>query len=416
MSEQASSSTTVPSPASDGTLHIPELEGRARLQKWLAIIGVLLVIAGVTTYMMWPEPAAERFRTLPVSRQSIVQWVEAAGRIDVRSRVEVPAPVPGQLIAVHVSEGDSVKRGQLLAALDERAPELALRGAKAAASAAQGRTSEARAALSAAEQKLVRARGLLAQKLASANDVTNAEADVARAKASLEAASGERSVAQENIAAAQLTSSLGRIEAPRDGVILRAPQRVGAAVSAEAGPLFVIGEPLSLMRVDASVSETDVRFVKPGQAAEVIVAAAAGNTFVGEVQRVGIDADRVDGAVLYPVTLLVQNPKGLLLPGMTARVRMNVAHAENVLAVHEAALRFIPPDAEPAALRSRVWRRIGKNQLDPVMVTVGISDGVHSQVTAVNGSQLAVGDALVVGLTEANEESDAPRITLGKGK
>jgi HlyD family secretion protein len=399
----------------DAALLIPPLEGRARLRKWLVVIAFLGIIAGAIIYFMWPEPPAERFRTLAVSRQDIVQWVEAAGRIDVRSRVEVPAPVEGQLVAVHVREGEMVKRGQVLAALDTRAPDLALRGAQAAASVAQGRVAEARASLNAAEQKLARARELLAQKLGSENDVANAKVEVARAQAGMESASGERSVAQQNIAAAQLTSSLGRLEAPSEGIVLRAPQRVGAAVSARAEPLFVIGEPLDVMRVDASVSETDVRFVKPGQAAEVVVAAAPARTFVGKVERVGIDADRVDGAVLYPVTLLVENQDNLLLPGMTARVRMNVASVENALAVHEAALRFSPPDAEPAKSRSRVWRRVSKDELAAVNLEVGISDGVHSQVVSVDG-KLEVGDPLVVGLTQVDQSTEAPRIRLGKEK
>jgi HlyD family secretion protein len=112
----------------------------------------------------------------------------------------------------------------------------------------------------------------------------------------------------------------------------------------------------------------------------------------------------------------VDNPEGLLLPGMTARVRMEVARAEQVLAVHEAALRFTPPEAQPAELRSRVWRRVSGSQLDPVRVKVGISDGVHAEVAPLAGSALSVGDELVVGLAQIEPGSDVPRITLGKGK
>ncbi len=423
MSEQASSrvaatsSSTVP-PAQDVALRLPELAGRARLRKWLTALVALIVLALLLAYFLWPEPAAERFRTLAVSQRTLVQLVEAAGRVDVRSRIQVPAPIEGQLVAIHVKEGQLVEAGDLLAELDPRAPELALQGARASASAAQGRVAQARAAVSAAEQALTRAGALRAKQLASPVDVSNAESELARARAGLRAAQGEGNVAAQNIAAAKLTSSLSRIVAPRQGVVLRAPEHVGAAVSAQAGPLFVIGEPLSTVRIDASVSETDVHLVRPGQQAEVIVAAAANKSFTGLVERVGIDANRVDGAVLYPIVLLVENPQGYLLPGMTARVRTEVARVENVLAVHEAALRFVPSDAdaEPADSRSRVWRKVGKSQLEPVRVKPGISDGVHTQVTPLEGATLAIGDELAVGLAQPGSGSEAPSISLGAGK
>jgi HlyD family secretion protein len=215
------------------------------------------------------------------------------------------------------------------------------------------------------------------------------------------------------VASAQLENQLSRLESPVSGVVLRAPERLGAAVSPEAGPLFVIGEPLTSLRIDASVSETDVARVKPGTAAQIEVSAVPGRAFTGRVERVAIDANRVEGAVLYPVVLSVDNPERVLLPGMTARVRMEVARANDALSVHEAALRYTPEGAPAGSPRTRVWRRIGPDRLEPVDVRTLVSDGVYTQVEPVGGSQLKLGDALAVGLLRP-EAKDAPRVTLGK--
>ncbi|MFT3926796.1 MAG: efflux RND transporter periplasmic adaptor subunit [Myxococcales bacterium] len=408
MPEQASSSAD----QDDVRLRIPELAGRARTRRLLAVLALLALVGGGLAYYLRPKPPEEVFRTFPVVRKTLVQLVEAAGRVDARSRVDVSTPVAGRITALHAVEGQLVKAGELLADLDARASALAVRGAQASASAAAGRLSQARAQLAEAERSLERARTLFDRDLASREDVSNAEFARAKAQASLQAAQGEASVAGESVASAQLEKNMSRIEAPADGVILRAPDRVGAVVSPEAGPVFVIGEPLTTVRIDASVSETDVARVKVGAAAQVEVDAVPGRVYNGRVERVGIDANRVEGAVLYPVVLSVDNPDRTLLPGMTARVKMEVARAENVLAVHEASLRYTPTGADPASPRSRVWKRMGPAEVEPVSVRTSVSDGVYTQVDLAEGAQLKEGDALAVGLLHP-ESSNAPRVTLG---
>jgi multidrug efflux pump subunit AcrA (membrane-fusion protein) len=152
--------------------------------------------------------------------------------------------------------------------------------------------------------------------------------------------------------------------------------------------------------------------VKVGAKAEIEVAAVPGRKFTGRVERVAIDANRSEGAVLYPVVLSVENPDLVLLPGMTARVRMEVARVENVLSVHEAALRYSPDGAAPASPRSRVFKRVGPDQVEPVEVHALISDGIYTQVEVAPGSSLKPGDALAVGLLHP-ESKTAPRVTLG---
>ena len=415
MSERAPTSLSGKNQVGDAELRIPELEGRAKLRRIL-FFGMLAAL-GVGAYLYYTRepPAQELYRTVPVEQRTLIQAVEAAGRLDVQNRVEVPAPVASSLIAIHVSEGDTVKAGQLLAELDPRAAVLAVRGAEAAVEAAQGGLSQAKARKEAAQRSLDRAKSLVQKGLASPEDVATAETELAQANAAMEAARGEHRVAGQSVASAQLGKNMSRIEAPVAGVVLRAPERLGAAVSPDAGPLFVIGDVLTTMRVDASVSETEVALIKPGQSAEVLVTALPGRSFKAKVQRISIEPEKRDGAVLYPVRLTVENPSGALLPGMTARARIEVARAEDVLSVHDAALRFQPEDAEPTTPRSRVWRRVGPSELEPVQVKARVSDGTYVQIEALEGSRLRPHDALVVGLLRPGA-SKGPSVSLGDKK
>ena len=415
--------------ASADRLSIPELARQARLRRLIALAVVLVGAVAAIVYYRRPEPVVERYRTEAVTRRDVVQLVESTGTLDVRSRVDVPAPMAGRLLSNAVHEGDQVEQGQLLGTLDARSAELSLRGARATAEAASGRVAQAQAAFSAAERARAQAARLLQQGLASPNDAEEAESALAQAKAALSAARAERKLADQTIAGAELGRDSSRITAPSAGVVLRAPDRLGAAVSPDKGALYVLGEPLTTMRLQALVTETDIARVKAGSKAEVLVQALPNERFSATVERVGIEPKQSGGVVQYPVTMLVDNPNAALLPGMSARVRIEIARADATLAVHEAALRFTPEDADPAEPRTRVWRHgRGANELEPVSVRVGVSDGVYAALLpegtaggaapALHGgaASLAEGDQLVIGLLRPNEAPRKPSVSLGGSK
>ena len=114
--------------------------------------------------------------------------------------------------------------------------------------------------------------------------------------------------------------------------------------------------------------------------------------------------------------LRVQNPDNLLLPGMTTNVTLEIAEANETLAVREAALRFAPTDATAETQRTRVWRQKGSSDLEPVDVVVGISDGAYTSVTPVAGEELAPGEVVAIGYAGSSSAAatKGPGISLGK--
>lgn len=405
-------------PSEDVQLHIPELGKRSRRMRWLvALLSVIAVGGGLAAYLLRTNPLRERYRSLPVTRQNIIRVVEATGHLDASARVQISAKVAGHLAEIQVAPGDTVKRGQLLARLDDRASEIGIRSAGSTLQASVWRVAEAKSALDSATAELERVQRLAARGLASTADVDNAKALASRAESQLKAAGAEKSVAQDNVAAAKFGQNLGDIVAPIDGIVLVGPENTGAPVAPERGPLFVVAAPLSKMRIDADVSEADIGDLQLGQSASFEVQAFGGRSWNARVERIGLEPKRDGSVVTYPVLLSAENPDRKLLPGMTAAVRIEVARAKDVLAVREAALRFTPEDAPETPAHSRVWLHTGVSQLTAVAITPGLSDGAYTEVTPVTPAELNPGDRVAVGLAAAQSDSRAqPGVSLGAKK
>lgn len=338
------------------------------------------------------------WRTEAVVRRDVTRVVEVKGQLEVAARAEVPAPFAGRLVEVAVTSGDTVEEGQVLGRLDPQDRALALASARAQVAAASSGVAEALANLRAADGERARAERLAERDLASDAELAEAVARAERARASVAAARAERTLARNDLALAERALGRAALRAPMDGVVLRAPDRAGVGVDPAGPPPFAIGDRLDTMAIRARVSEVDVGEVAPGQAARFTVPAHGPRAFEAEVVRVGLEPVQSPDGVVYPVWLQAANPEGALRPGMTAAITIGVGSVEGVLAVREAALRFVPEGADPAPLRTRLWREGAAGRLEPVPVSPGLSDGAYTEIEVAAGATLAEGDRVVVGV------------------
>src|SRR5438105_14476066 len=134
------------------------------------------------------------------------------------------------------------------------------------------------------------------------------------------------------------------IRAPVQGVVVSRQVDVGQTVAAslQAPVLFTIGQDLKQMQVETSVDEADIGRINVDDRATFTVDAFPGETFVGSVTQIRKAAQIVQNVVTYTVVVAVPNPRGRLLPGMTANVKLVVAQKPSALKVPNAALRFRP--------------------------------------------------------------------------
>ena len=394
----------------DEKLEIPRLDS-SRGRTVAAVAGVVIVAAAVTTYFLMRDTEENPYRIAVVSRTSIVKEIRATGHLELTDQVEVPAPFDGQLVEVLVQPGDSVEEGQLLARLDKSSAEVALHVAQAEFEVARARVSEAEAAAHRATEALHRTERLAKKSLASKSTLETARSEMIKARASVQAARAERSAAQKRASLRGDERERTDIVAPRAGLVLEVPPHTGMFVGPQTR-LFRLGAPLEQMHVAAPIGEADIGAARVGLEAEFEVPTYPGRIFEATVKHISPDPYTKYGAVFYDIRLATGNPDQVLLPGMTAQVRIKVAKVDDVLAVREATLRFTPEGAPTAPARSRVWRVRGA-ELEEIEVEAGLSDGAITEVRPVDSESLAVDDPIAIGLAlDGAGDAAAPSLSL----
>ncbi|MDH4282208.1 MAG: efflux RND transporter periplasmic adaptor subunit [Myxococcales bacterium] len=396
--------------AVDERLEIPRLDSPRR--RIIAIVVAVLVAGGgVATYFLARGPRESPYRIAQVTRTSIVKEIRVTGHLELTDEVEVPAPFEGQLTRIAVQTGDNVEEGQLLAQLDKGPADIAFRVAQSELQAARARVSEAEAASQRATETLGRTERLAEKSLASQSDLETARSEMVKARATVQAARAERDASLKRASLRERERDRTDIVAPRAGLVLEVPPHTGTIV-APPDRLFRIGAPVDQMNVAAPIGEADIGDVTVGFDAKFEVPTYPGRVFEAKVKHISPDPRTEYGAIFYDVTLATENPEHLLLPGMTAMVRIKVAQVDDVLTVREATLRFTPQGASHAPARSRVWRVRG-SELEEIPVEVGLSDGAFTEVRPTVPESLHVNDPIAIGLAlEGEPDSNAPVFTL----
>jgi HlyD family secretion protein len=447
----------------------------------LVLVSVLLSasIAGLG-FSYRPEDQALIFITAPVERGEISALVKAAGPVEAVVTVNVGSQLSGRIADVFVNFNDLVKAGQPIARLDQEIFSARVNEAKAglkvaAAAALVQKAAMERATIAVANaesaRKLAQAQSAATKarqdeterdlqrklELARTGSVTDRELTQARAqrdigaadlRASLEEvnmkdeaiaiAQAETRMAEANIDNAQAIVEQRRaavdqaqldldrtvLRAPIDGVIIKRDVNPGqtVAVSLEAKTLFTIANDLREMEVHGTIDEADVGALKIGQRALFTVDAFPDRTFIGRVLQIRKSPEIHENVVTYTAIVSAPNPELLLLPGMTAALRIVVSDTENILKIPNQALRFRPPGAvskadgkehghAPSSEGSAtVWTLSEDARPTPVAVKLGVSDDQSTQLT--DGS-LVQDQRLIVGTVHSQKRSSFFGVRLG---
>ena len=214
--------------------------------------------------------------------------------------------------------------------------------AQAGVTAAQTAVAQAQAQMNAAQMQ-AQANAAQTSSQAATGDQAVAtqraqEGTVAADEAAVAAARANVQQAQQNLAKTVITS-------PVDGTVIARDVSVGQTVAAslQTPTLFSIAQNLGKMEVDVAVGEPDIGAVAAGDAVNFSVLAYPNKQFTGTVSQVRINPTTTNNVVTYDTVVLVNNPGGQLLPGMTANATIATASAKNALVVPTAALQYHPP-------------------------------------------------------------------------
>jgi cobalt-zinc-cadmium efflux system membrane fusion protein len=327
-------------------------------------------------------------------RTARVAEAPASGRLaltgeiafDERKVVRISPLVAGVARRVPVTQGDRVKRGQLLAEIDSR--ELGL---------LRSRLQQARARLSLAKTEFERESRLFADKISSAKERSRAESDHKRAQIELQALEDQLRLL--GLSSAQRGRQVGRIavRSPLGGTVVAKHVVPGESVTPDK-EIFTVAE-LETVWVWASVYERDLADLLRARAAgvlpaEVRVTAFPDRAFAGTVDYVGATMDEVTRTVKMRVA--VENKGRLLRPGMFADLSIQLGEgrrelsipAEAVLSDGDRRFVFVRTDKR-RFLRRDV--RVGRTRAGRVPVLDGLRDG---EEIAVQGAFLLKSDVL----------------------
>ncbi len=307
---------------------------KVKLKKWAKIILVLgvVIIAIVTGYKYYAQKQEEAKKpvvnTAQVQYMSMKSIVSATGTIKPVESVEVSSKITARVKQVLVKENDTVTQGQTVALLDGKDYE----------------TQKEQAEFTLQNAKTI-------------YDRTNYLYNIgAKSKEDLDNAQYNYDTAQSKLEEAESNLSETVIVSPMDGVVIGEPVTDGTmAVQGNSNPTVIMRiADLSRKQIFAKVDETDIGSVRVGQKATFTVDAYNGKTFTATVSKISqTDMDNSwnisnsssssssssAAVIYYSVTLDVDDPEGLLMPSMTARVEIETANKDSALAVPLSALK-----------------------------------------------------------------------------
>ncbi|MEP6809035.1 MAG: efflux RND transporter periplasmic adaptor subunit [Chthoniobacterales bacterium] len=304
------------------------------------VLAAVLLLAVVFGLRRCGGENAQTFQTAVVARGPITQAVSATGTLNPVVNVQVGSQVSGNIQKLFVDFNSPVKAGEIVAQIDPVV-------FQANVTQAEGDVASAKAALELARVSEGRIESLVAKQ-------SSAQADLDQARASLHQAEANVQIKQGALDKVRADLEHATIRSPVDGVIISRSVDVGQTVAAslQAPVLFTIANDLTNMQIDANVAEADIGSVAIDQAVDFTVDAFPNHTFHGKVTQVRNAPINVQNVVSYDTVIGVSNPELKLKPGMTANVSIVAAHDENVLKISNAALRFRMADEKPAPART----------------------------------------------------------------
>jgi HlyD family secretion protein len=427
--------------------------------KWVVLAVVVVGIALFAAFGLSRSTQAQHF-TAKVELGPIDDVVEATGTINPIVTVLVGSQVSGTIAELHADFNSIVHKGDIVALIDPAlfkgallSAKSDLENAKANLVAARANVEKLQAALVQTKADYERAEGLSKGGVLSQQQLDVAKSNYDSANAAVNAAvanvtQAEAQVSQKAAAVsiAQTNLDYTVIRSPIDGTVVARNVDLGQTVAASfsAPTIFTIAKDLKIMWVYTKTDESDVGNIKIGEPVTFKVDAFPKEIFHGIVKQVRMNATTVQSVVTYDTIIEFANAELKLFPGMTAYVTIPVAAVQSALKLPNTALRYKPPMApeeiltlykqygidgvEPAQASTDsavaavgppqnattagaaaqnpprapktdtavVWKLHADNTMEPVKVSLGITDHAFTEVKVVLKGQLKEGDELII--------------------
>ncbi|EGI77082.1 hypothetical protein HGR_07211 [Hylemonella gracilis ATCC 19624] len=302
---------------------------------------LVLIGAGWGGWQWWERKsnAQSSYLTALVQRGDIEDVVTATGLLQPRDYVDVGAQVSGQLNKILVEVGSEVQAGQLLAEIGAEQSAARVTANRASLRAQRATLAQRQVELAKAERDLRRQKNLLADEATTAEAVQNAETTVLSTRAQIQSLEAQIEQADASMQVEEANLKYAKIYAPMAGTVVSISARQGQTLNAnQSAPTILRIADLSVMTVQAQVSEADVSRLRVGMPVYFTTLGSGGQRWQSTLKKVEPTPTVTNNVVLYNALFDVPNPQRRLMSQMTAQVFFVVAQAKGVLTVPMAGL------------------------------------------------------------------------------
>jgi len=323
-------------------------------------------------------------RAMTVKIQSAEEPIQYSATIEPAEEADIAGKVMGRVERILVSEGDAVRKGQLLVKIDGE-------DIRAKLAQAEAGVAEATAHFENARRNLERFEALFQQKAATEKELDDVRAGYEGARARLNGAEEMKREVEEMLQYVEVV-------APFDGVVTKT--HVDAGDFTTPGRPIVSLENARRLEVVASVPESQIEHLSVGMPVKIVIPSPSGGTadqeFTGSIDMIVPTAD--PGSHQFVVKVFIQNPEGSVMSGIFARLVVSRAPADRLMVPAEAVQHrgqlegvFVVGKDGRAHLR---WVRSGRTIGDWVEVVAGLEPG--ETVVTWSGTRLKDGQRVEV--------------------
>jgi membrane fusion protein, macrolide-specific efflux system len=349
-----------------------------RRRRW-AFIGLAVAALSAGTFVVHrsrAKPAmVDPALVVTVTKKTLEVEILETGRVQPREKADLKSKVAGQVAAVLVQEGATVKKGQVLLVLDPTDYQRDL--AKAEAEVAQ-----ASAALEFAGVALARSERGVAQGVASRVELDQTTHERRTKEVAVRAAEVARTVAQDRLRYTKLVS-------PIDGTVIARGIEPGETVvpgvqsTFDGKSLLTIAD-LSSLLVKVNLNQIDVAKIAVGRKATLTLDALPGKSYSAVITKVAPASVKLTGkdTEVFPVEAQLEAPDGLVKPGMTADVRVHLDAKPDTLVVpieaviKESGRTYVSKIVDGKS-PEKVEVTLGLRNYREVEITSGVSEGTR---------------------------------------
>ena len=321
-----------------------------------------------------PPETVRNISVRAVQPANVPDLLEAVGTVRAAQTSDAASQIMGNIIEIRAHEGDHVQRGQVLAVIDDSQPRAAVDRSTAADLAAQQQLVGADSDLALAESTLKRYQTLFEKKSVSPQEFDEVKARQQAALARRDMAKAGQAQAQAALSQARTSLDYTRIRAPFDGVVTEKKADSGTLASLGM-PIFTV-EDVRHYRLEATVNENDLRYVRTGQQVSVVIDAVDNAGLKGKVVQIVPAADAASRTFLVKIELPTDTH---LRSGLFGRAQFSRGERQALLIPRSAVVErgqlqgiYVLDQNKVASLR---YITLGKPSGAEVEVLSGLQDG-----------------------------------------